>query len=81
MHDWGSDTTGGESSWDREGVGTHILWSLLTISDCAIVLHRELNAYPDREEKSHWLLLCLSQVMFCGGETHYWPGHKQLFSS
>lgn len=64
-----------------ERVNAYILWSILDIFDCAIVLHRELNAYLEREEESRWLLLCLSLDMFCGGETHYWQWHKQLFSS
>ncbi len=81
MHDTSTVTTGGQSRWGRARVGALILWSVLTIFDCAIVLHRELNAYLDWEEKRHWLLLCLSEVMFCGGETHYWQWHKQLFLS
>lgn len=81
MHDTSFVTTGGESSWDRDRESAHILWSLLTIFDCAIVLHGELNAYLGGEEKRRRLLLCLSGVMFCGGEGHYWQWHKQLFSS
>lgn len=49
MHDPSCVTTGGESSGGRDGAGAHILRSVLTIFDCAIVLH----AYLDWEEKRH----------------------------
>lgn len=47
MNNTSSVTTGGEGGGGREGVRGHILWSSLTTFDCAIVLHRELNAYID----------------------------------
>lgn len=45
MLDTSSVTSGGESSADGSRVSSHILQSLLTIFDCAIVLHRKLRAY------------------------------------
>lgn len=77
MHDTSSVTTGWKSSWDRERVGAS---HPVAFIDHFWLCHcpRELNAYLHWEENS---ALFISQVMFCGEQTHYWQWHKQLFSS